>query len=451
MWFDLGRYITVGGALVCVGLGMAYFVLTVSESSGLVGTALLRWAATTARLVAVLSFLVVSVVAAFFDRIEWGVAAAAVSAFPLLRLDRRVLKVPDEGERGGRVSRGTTTESVVATGDFVGLPVGQVFVVRATQRPLLCQADQMKVVGTGGGLDGSTTTARIIGQLDDGLADFKVVDVGLPDPGARVELAIGGGASKVPEGALAWKCGVLAESDYPVYLDLGEAITHNTLVVGTTGSRKTSFVVEFIKAACEKMPELAVVVLDVTGQWQAQLGNAVEITKADDFDAAAAVMERQKTVVEFDLSTDFETSTAKVTKAMFDTLVEDGPAGGSAPPRVVVVLEEAHVLVPEGARKEGEPTRRVIAQGRKYGLGFVCITQRTASVTKDVTALCNTLVALRAFDETTRGVVSAYVTSDLARVLPTLPDGRALVAGRGVHPGRALIVKLGTQQLSEVC
>ena len=40
-------------------------------------------------------------------------------------------------------------------------------------------------------------------------------------------------------------------------------------------------------------------------------------------------------------------------------------------------------------------TAKVILQGRKYGLGCIIVTQRTANVTKSILNQCNTIFALR--------------------------------------------------------
>ena len=59
--------------------------------------------------------------------------------------------------------------------------------------------------------------------------------------------------------------------------------------------------------------------------------------------------------------------------------------------KLCIVYEEAHSLIPEwnAAASEGDKaatngTAKAILQGRKYGLGCLAITQRTANVTKTI-------------------------------------------------------------------
>jgi len=105
--------------------------------------------------------------------------------------------------------------------------------------------------------------------------------------------------------------------------------------------------------------------------------------------------------------------------------------------RVCLVLEEAHSLVPEwnstvneAERSAVNGTARAILQGRKYGLGCLLITQRTANVTKSILNQCNTIVGMRIYDATGMGFLENYIGSAHARLLASLPERHAVVFGR---------------------
>lgn len=105
--------------------------------------------------------------------------------------------------------------------------------------------------------------------------------------------------------------------------------------------------------------------------------------------------------------------------------------------RVCIVLEEAHSLVPEwsavvseGDKTATNGTARAILQGRKFGLGCLLISQRTANVTKTILNQCNTMFALRAFDDTSKDFLANYLGSDYASVLPTLSEREAIFFGK---------------------
>ena len=89
--------------------------------------------------------------------------------------------------------------------------------------------------------------------------------------------------------------------------------------------------------------------------------------------------------------------------------------------RICLVYEEAHSLVPEwnsvaadGDKTATAATARAILQGRKYGLGCLLITQRTANVTKTILNQCNTVFAMRIFDDTGKDFLANYIGGDYA-------------------------------------
>ena len=108
--------------------------------------------------------------------------------------------------------------------------------------------------------------------------------------------------------------------------------------------------------------------------------------------------------------------------------------------KLLMVFEEAHSLIPEwssaandGDRNAANGTARVILQGRKYGLGSFVITQRTANVAKSILNQCNTVFALRVFDDTGKQFLENYVGADYAAMLPTLEERHAIAAGKALR------------------
>ena len=117
--------------------------------------------------------------------------------------------------------------------------------------------------------------------------------------------------------------------------------------------------------------------------------------------------------------------------------------------RLCIVYEEAHSLVPEwnsvasdGDRTATAVSARAVLQGRKYGLGCVLITQRTANVTKTILNQCNTIFAMRTFDDTGKEFLANYIGSDYASVLPTLESRQAVVFGKAASCESPVLVRL---------
>jgi len=123
-----------------------------------------------------------------------------------------------------------------------------------------------------------------------------------------------------------------------------------------------------------------------------------------------------------------------ITEGLLEVLQEQGMTDRA---RCCIIYEEAHSLIPEwnavatdGDRTATNGTAKAILQGRKFGLGCLVITQRTANVTKSILNQCNTVFGLRVFDATGMEFLKNYIGEDYAGVLSTLEDRHAVVFGR---------------------
>jgi hypothetical protein len=117
--------------------------------------------------------------------------------------------------------------------------------------------------------------------------------------------------------------------------------------------------------------------------------------------------------------------------------------------RTCLIYEEAHSLVPEwntvaagGDKSATSGTARAILQGRKYGLGCLLITQRTANVTKTILNQCNSIFAMRTFDETGKDFLSNYIGKDYTSVLSSLPERQAVFFGKASTCENPVLIQL---------
>ncbi len=120
--------------------------------------------------------------------------------------------------------------------------------------------------------------------------------------------------------------------------------------------------------------------------------------------------------------------------------------------RLCLVFEEAHSLIPEwnfvaveNDKRAASGTARAILQGRKYGLGCILITQRTANVSKTILNQCNTIFAMRSFDETGKDFLSNYIGTKYSNRLPTLQERQAVFFGRGSNCENPVMIRLNDQ------
>jgi hypothetical protein len=117
--------------------------------------------------------------------------------------------------------------------------------------------------------------------------------------------------------------------------------------------------------------------------------------------------------------------------------------------RVCLVYEEAHSLVPEwntvvneGDKAAVNGTARAILQGRKFGLGCLLITQRTANVTKTILNQCNTIFAMRIFDETGKEFLANYIGRDYADSLSAIPERHAVLFGKASSCENPVLIRV---------
>ena len=119
------------------------------------------------------------------------------------------------------------------------------------------------------------------------------------------------------------------------------------------------------------------------------------------------------------------------------------PEGGRVRP-LLFVLEEAHTYLNAG--NEGAAAiavRRIVKEGRKYGLGAMIVSQRPAEIDPTILSQCGTTLAMRLANATDRSHVTGTASDNLEglfSMLPALRTGEAIIVGEAVQlPLRAFI------------
>lgn len=141
---------------------------------------------------------------------------------------------------------------------------------------------------------------------------------------------------------------------------------------------------------------------------------------------------------------------AEITRLISEVSLELCKARGMTDDaRLLLVFEEAHSLVPEwnsvandGDKSATNGTAKVILQGRKYGLGSFVITQRTANISKSILNQCNTIFAMRVFDDTGKQFLENYIGTDYSNLLPTLEERHCVAIGKAMKLKQPVIIEL---------
>jgi uncharacterized protein len=134
-----------------------------------------------------------------------------------------------------------------------------------------------------------------------------------------------------------------------------------------------------------------------------------------------------------------------ITEELFK-IVSTLPMSEKQKSKVLLVFEEAHSLVPEDRTNASLGTAKYILQSRKYGLGSLVITQRTANVTKSILSQCNTIFGMKVFDSSGKEFLENFIGKDYADNLALLEDRHAVVTGKAMGLKQPVIITLNDME-----
>lgn len=295
--------------------------------------------------------------------------------------------------------------------------------------------------------------------------------------------------------------GHFPDTNFGVSLNISEAVTHNTAILGILGIGKSYLAVELVERMIAD--GIKVICLDLTNQYADLLPEFIDpvFEEARRLELVAAgqggvpnqnqeqggshsafraqITEQLRAFVDpaeqrklrvlnpaqFEVTRQAggmfqgNANMATLTPTEITAIVSDAALavcqehGMIDRARVCLIYEEAHSLVPEwnsvvaeGDKAATARSARAILQGRKYGLGCLLITQRTANVTKTILNQCNTIFAMRTFDDTGKEFLSNYIGRDYAGVLPGLEARHAVIFGKASSCENPVLVRLNDRQ-----
>lgn len=290
--------------------------------------------------------------------------------------------------------------------------------------------------------------------------------------------------------------GTVPGSSVSVVADIGDMLTYHTAILGVTGTGKTELAYDLIREAVSA--GIKVFCVDLTGLYQRRLwvlrpvdlsipqDDASELdeklfaVEAGEYagykekpvlrDFASELRQEVGEQVERFLSSEdqfvglFNLPTISNTKAtilvtqMYVSAVLRYARSHPAANPILVVLEEAHTVIPEAitmglgdfeSKAMVANIAQIALQGRKYKVGLLVIAQRTATVTKTVLTQCNTIISFASFDERSRAFLANFYGKDHASLLPNLRFLEAVMFGKGINSERPLIVKIPYDESKE--
>jgi hypothetical protein len=291
-------------------------------------------------------------------------------------------------------------------------------------------------------------TAGELGNWDAQTARFEPINW-VPPAGSLVHRAV----VNVADDAVAagrHSVGVIPNSKFPVHVGIADLVTHNSALIGVTGSGKSFLAFDLIEGIVAA--GIKVLILDVSRQHDLYLRHLgpTALTRAEDvgtwFTSESSVAIHQFATA----NRGYALATAQfVEAALAEVSRQPLVRGQNSPARLCVVLEEAHSLIPEwnqvADRNDTDfvnRAARAILQGRKYGMGAMIITQRTANVTKTILNQCNSIFALQSFDQTGLDFLRNYMGEEYSHAISTLPSRHAILVGMASSSKRPVVFRV---------
>lgn len=247
--------------------------------------------------------------------------------------------------------------------------------------------------------------------------------------------------------------GMVPHSNFPVNISVEELVLFHSAILGVTGSGKSYLAFHLIEECARS--GIKVVCVDVSGDYKRCISGAVLLNTPNSLREFLQSVGGAVGIVECLDSRTHPIAVANTVAEKASRWCEQNRHGDElhrAVPKVLVVFEEAHTLIPEW---NSNPTRtlqdtvsrtaQIVLQARKFGLGFMVITQRTANVTKSILNQCNTIFAFQAYDETGFDFMKNYMGAHYVSVLPNLRKREGVIVGKASASDRPLIVHFSHQ------
>lgn len=285
------------------------------------------------------------------------------------------------------------------------------------------------------------------------------------------------------------KIGTLPGTNLPLCLNFEDLVRYHTAILGVTGTGKTELVFDLISAGMTQNTKI--ICIDVTGDYWPRLTNLEpcllglsheDITnlgqllfdvEAGEYSASAEkrnlksfidritpalqnnvdsfLSSREGLLGIFQLPDIANTrATLRATELFLSQIFNWAKLNRTAQ-SILIVLEEAHTIVPEANfyYRDRADTQAAIGrvaqialQGRKYGVGLLVVTQRTALVSKTILSQCNTCISFNLVDKTSLDYLESVYSSQHVKAIPQLKFLQAIAYGKAVKSDRPVIVEI---------
>lgn len=281
--------------------------------------------------------------------------------------------------------------------------------------------------------------------------------------------------------------GTIPATNIGLKVNLPDLVEYHSAILGVTGTGKTELALDVIREAISQKTKVFCV--DLTGEYRKRLGDLTPKTmgltrkETSDLDellfsvemgsygskeekkalrvfidnvkarVTAQIAEFLESETEwlglFELAEVTNTRATLRTTELFLSEIMGWARANRKARRTLIVLEEAHTIIPETAGSGFDyDTQWVVGrigqialQGRKYGVGLLIVSQRTALVSKTILSQCNTYFTHSLIDQTSLGYLANVYSQDHVKAIPNLRFLEFIAYGKAVRSERPLLVR----------
>ncbi len=291
--------------------------------------------------------------------------------------------------------------------------------------------------------------------------------------------------AKISEGE--FEIGKVPSTNIGVIASIDDLVEYHTAILGITGTGKTELALDVVREAASN--DVKVFCVDFTGEYRHRLNElnpelpgptemeAVDLEEkiyavetgqyggqaqkpalkriTDDLSGSTAAQvdaflrDDEKHLAIFELAEIANTKASLRLTEMYLSSIMDWAKKHRRARKIMIVLEEAHTIIPEtfgsGFDRDTQwvvsRIGQIALQGRKYGVGLVVITQRTALVSKTILSQCNTFFTHSLIDQTSLGFLESVYSSQHVRLIPNLGRYEFLAFGKAIRAERPIVLK----------
>jgi uncharacterized protein len=281
--------------------------------------------------------------------------------------------------------------------------------------------------------------------------------------------------------------GNVPSTNIGVVANVDDLVEYHTAILGVTGTGKTELALDIVREAVAR--GVKVFCVDFTGEYSARLADLVPIfpsptqQQISDLEAKLFAVETAayggpaekglltQHLKQIRANTEGQINaflTGEVNKLAILELTEIANTKASLrlteqylstimtwarqhrkARQILIVLEEAHTVIPEtfssGFDNETQwvvsRIGQIALQGRKYGVGLLVISQRTALVSKTILSQCNTFLTHSLIDQTSLNFLDSVYSGQHTRLIPNLGQFEFLAFGKALRAERPAVLK----------